>query len=150
MVLSISQALLFWVTLEFSFIFIFFYFFSWCKMSCGQGVEPLPKGRGYKGGDLFFWFWFSVRPKAPWCSYDRTWIKMFVHPQLFFFWVLIYLTKCLVEQSQWNHLRINPIFSVAVPSRIINSFGPVCIQGLTPPPHTHTNTKTTLSGSCFT
>lgn len=58
MVLNISQTLLYWVTVELFFYFIIlFLFFLWylscCDISCGQGVEQLPKGKGYGGGGGF-------------------------------------------------------------------------------------------------
>lgn len=129
-----------------SLVFVYL-FFSWCKMSCGQGVEQLPKGRRYKGEICFFLLLIFCQTESPLVQLRQDLDQNVCASSAVLFWVLIYLTKCLVEQSQWNHLRINPMFSVAVPSRIINSFGPVCIQGLTPLP---TTTKTTLSGSCFT
>lgn len=68
MPLNISQALLFWVTVE-------VLFFSCCDIFCGQGVEQLPKGRACKGRFVFL-VWYFGQTESSLVHYDRTWIKI--------------------------------------------------------------------------
>lgn len=84
-----------------------FFFFS-PDISCGQGVEHLPKGRGCRWG-ICFWFWFPVRPKAPWCIMTGPGSKCSFHVSSAVFLGTIYsynlphLTQP-VESSQ-NHIH---------------------------------------------
>lgn len=104
MVLDISQDLPFWVTVE-------VLYFSCCDVSCGQGVEQLPKGDCVLGHLLLALI--LCQNGSPLVHYDSTWIKMLsscILSCLFaldLFYNLPHLTEP-VESSQnqsHNHFR---------------------------------------------
>ena len=121
MVLSISQALLFlgdtWV------LFFFFLFFSCCNMSCGQVVEQLPKGSGFRAR-LCFWSEFSVR-MAPLCIMTGPGSKLSFCVSSAVFLGLIFI----VQIASFD--RASEIISESVP------YSCLCIRIKPPPLPTH-------------